>query len=68
MMDKLDVGDVVSFGETGEIGIVISLSPSPSRTYGLCAEIKWIGGDGETTHECPYKPADIHVVARASGS
>ena len=67
-MDKLEVGDVV--GYDGEIGIVVSLSPStiPHHNRKLTASVKWMDGDQDITRECAYDPSGIYIIARASGS
>ena len=65
-MDKLEVGDIV--GYDGEIGIVISLSPSAHRTHKLSAQVKWMDGDQDITQECAYDPQGIYVIAKGSGS
>ena len=65
-MDKLEVGDIVAF--EGEIGIVISLSPSVHRTHKLTAHVKWTNGDQDVTHECAYDPVGILIIAKGSGS
>ena len=67
-MDKLEVGDIV--GYDGEIGIVMSLSPStnPHHKMKLVANVKWCDGDQDTTQECAHDPQGIYIIARASGS
>ena len=67
-MDKLEVGDIV--GYQGEIGIVLSLSPSPLSHHDgkLTASVKWMDGDQDITKECAYDPQGIYIIVRASGS
>ena len=66
---RLSIGDIVRFGETGEIGIVLSVKPTrhSSPYHNFTAVIKW-SGDADVSSECADDPSDIHIVARASGS
>ena len=66
MMDKLELGDLVTFTESGEIGIVVLVELRDDFSWGLTASVKWLS-DNDVTRENAYDPDGIAIIARASG-
>jgi len=68
-MDKLELGDVVTFKESGEIGLVTLVEPANDACiyqWEITANILWFSDNG-TSQEDANDPDGIAVIARASG-
>lgn len=65
-MDSLEIGDVVTYESTGEIGIVTLVEQCNKWSWGLTAWVKWLS-DNDVTQENAQDPDGIIIIARASG-
>ena len=66
-MDRLELGDLVTFENTGEIGLVILVEPSDksSCSWELTASVKWFN-DNDITREDANDPDGVYVIAKGS--
>ena len=66
-MDKLELGDLVTFENTGEIGLVILVEPSDAEDgrWELTASVKWFN-DNDITREDANNPDGVYVIAKGS--
>lgn len=64
-MDKLEVGDIVTFRESGEIGLVVLVEEDGDESWELTASVKWLS-DNDITREDAKNPDGIYVIAKGS--
>ena len=64
-MDKLEVGDIVTFRESGEIGLVVLVEEDGDESWELTASVKWLS-DNDITREDAKDPDGIYVIAKGS--
>ena len=66
-MDRLELGDLVTFEDTGEIGLVVLVEEDNDESWELTASVKWFS-DNDITREDAKNPDGIYVVAKGSAS
>lgn len=64
-MDKLELGDLVTFENTGEIGLVVLVEDCNDESWELTASVKWFS-DNDITREDANNPDGVYVIAKGS--